>query len=277
MVYMLANNLMHLRDETICNCGEIWWEHNWNTGKSYKEKTNGCTGFVEKKGAEMRVAKVGDRIRLVDPERYCIISAGYEEGSIHTVEKVDGKKAYIGCYLLNASSQYDGEVKVWEFADEETKEKLMFKIGDVIRCKNDTRDVVGTVIKIHGPDSAWSGCVETGDWLNKASEFELVRRAEEEIEVTPRGGKHTAIGRAYHHFPPHAMRLMAETLHKGALKYNRPYEVMNWKNISKEDHHNHALNHIFLALENNETEDYVNAALRGIMALEMHLEEKGTV
>lgn len=160
------------------------------------------------------------------------------------------------------------------------KEEPTFKVGDIIRHKGDINGFVGTITEVHGPGSTRPGStrpgyVETSMWLNKADVFELVREApQEEIEVTPQGGKHTAIGRAYHHFPPHAMRLMAETLHKGALKYNEPFSNPNWKNISKEDHHNHALNHIFLALENNETEDYVNAALRGIMALQMHLEEK---
>ena len=91
---------------------------------------------------------------------------------------------------------------------------------------------------------------------------DILKTVPQEIDVTPQGGKHSAIGKAFHHFDPSLMLNLAEVLHQGGARYGRD----NWKRISSEDHLNHALNHVFVFMATQDLEEVEHAILRLMFA-----------
>ena len=81
------------------------------------------------------------------------------------------------------------------------------------------------------------------------------------------GGKQSKVERAYHLVPPEALAQVARVLHHGYIKYGKD----NWRLIEADEHLNHAMNHIYLSLAGNVSEDHLaHAATRILMALELH-------
>ena len=81
------------------------------------------------------------------------------------------------------------------------------------------------------------------------------------------GGKQSKVERAFHLVPPEALAQVARVLHHGYIKYGKD----NWRLIEADEHLNHALNHIYLSLAGNVSEDHLaHAATRILMALELH-------
>lgn len=82
-------------------------------------------------------------------------------------------------------------------------------------------------------------------------------------ETTPQGGRHSAIGVALHQLDPALMLALGKVLYSGTQKYGRN----NWRDISVEDHINHALNHIWgHALGDDQDDHMVHAILRLMFA-----------
>lgn len=67
----------------------------------------------------------------------------------------------------------------------------------------------------------------------------------EDIITNTKGGKQSKIYRAYHLIDPWALECLAAIHHRGAIKY----ATDNWRNISTEDHLNHAMHHMVQALK----------------------------
>lgn len=91
------------------------------------------------------------------------------------------------------------------------------------------------------------------------------------LEVTPQGGKHSKIGMAFHHLDAGLMLTLASILYQGGAKYGRN----NWKNISVEDHLNHALTHIFGFLSGDTQDDHLSHAILRVMFAEIVRREGG--
>ena len=86
------------------------------------------------------------------------------------------------------------------------------------------------------------------------------------------GGKQSKVERAYHLVPPEALAQVARVLHNGYHKYGKD----NWRLIEADEHLNHALNHIYLYLAGNVSEDHIaHATTRLLMALELHTLNNG--
>lgn len=81
------------------------------------------------------------------------------------------------------------------------------------------------------------------------------------------GGRQSHVERAYHLVPPEGLAQVARVLHHGYIKYGKD----NWRLIETDEHLNHALNHIYLHLAGNVSEDHLaHATTRLMMALELH-------
>lgn len=94
--------------------------------------------------------------------------------------------------------------------------------------------------------------------LDDSSESEL-------IDTNSKGGRQSKITEALSLLPPLAQLEKARVLAEGAKKYG----INNWKLISRDDHLNHALRHIFLYISGDTSENHlVNAACRMDFALE---------
>lgn len=90
-----------------------------------------------------------------------------------------------------------------------------------------------------------------------------------DIETNENGGMQSAIGTAFHLLPPKAMFALARVFAEGAKKYAPD----NWRLIPIAEHINHGINHDYLYLANDTTEEHLaHAAARALMALEMYLE-----
>jgi Domain of unknown function (DUF5664) len=88
----------------------------------------------------------------------------------------------------------------------------------------------------------------------------------DEIEVTPRGGKHTRVNERWDLLPYPALRDIAECMHHGSIKYGEK----NYQKISVAANINHAIRHAFMFIEGDTSEDHlVNAATRMVFALEL--------
>jgi hypothetical protein len=86
-----------------------------------------------------------------------------------------------------------------------------------------------------------------------------------------KGGRQSYIKVAYVLMDSYAMNQMAQVLWHGANKYG----VDNWKLIHSKDHVNHAMNHIFLWLAGDKTENHlVNAFTRLMFAVAMEKQEQ---
>lgn len=87
----------------------------------------------------------------------------------------------------------------------------------------------------------------------------------ETIETLPSGARQSATGTRYDLMPAHAVRAVAEVLDRGARKYG----VNNWVPIPVDSHLNHAVNHVYLWLAGDRSEDHLtHAACRLLMAKE---------
>lgn len=89
--------------------------------------------------------------------------------------------------------------------------------------------------------------------------------------VNEKGGRQSLIKVAYVLLDSYAMNQMAQVLWHGSQKYG----IDNWRLIPAKDHVNHAMNHIFLWLENDKTESHlVNAFTRLMFAVAMEKQER---
>lgn len=94
-----------------------------------------------------------------------------------------------------------------------------------------------------------------------------------EIETNKYGGKQSRLNRRYDLIPPIALEVAAAALHHGAVKYGEN----NWKQITTNEHVNHALNHLFEFLKGaDESEDHLAHALVRIM-FAYHVDFNGVV
>ncbi len=89
--------------------------------------------------------------------------------------------------------------------------------------------------------------------------------ANEHIEVNNKGGKQSYIGCAFHMLPASAMLAAAATAKQGADKYGETYGNRNYLKIDKEEHLNHAINHIYNYLNGNTDEDHLAHAIVRLM------------
>ncbi len=97
-----------------------------------------------------------------------------------------------------------------------------------------------------------------------ASEEQVPPQRGETI-VNARGAKQSYTGTRFDLIPPAAIRQVAQVLHTGAEKYG----VDNWRGIETESHVNHAIDHLYAFLWDNDSEDLRHAATRLLMALEI--------
>lgn len=90
--------------------------------------------------------------------------------------------------------------------------------------------------------------------------------ADDTIETTAQGGKHSKIKTALTLIPPKALLRVGAVLKPAAEKYG----IDNWRNIEQRSHLDHALEHIYAYLAGEETgeDDLVNATCRLLFALE---------
>lgn len=90
------------------------------------------------------------------------------------------------------------------------------------------------------------------------------------IEITPQGGKHTALDVRCDLFPPAALLKVGKVLHRGAH-----YGVNNWRLIYRDAHINHALAHVLEYMNGKDESELHNAACRLLFALETDDDPKG--
>ena len=90
--------------------------------------------------------------------------------------------------------------------------------------------------------------------------YEAARHAADaEVVTNEAGGQQSHVAARYDLLPHKALKEEAIVLGEGAAKYG----VDNWRLISKEDHINHAIAHLFLALAGDTSENHLaNAACR---------------
>jgi hypothetical protein len=93
----------------------------------------------------------------------------------------------------------------------------------------------------------------------------------EEVEVTPEGGRQTKLDTRFDLLPFGALLKVAETFGYGAGKHGDN----NWRLIKSDSHLNHALRHIALFKAGDRNEDHcAHAATRMLMWLEKMLVER---
>lgn len=89
--------------------------------------------------------------------------------------------------------------------------------------------------------------------------------------VNEKGGKQSALDYRFDLIDPKTMFVLAGILSDGAKKYGE----WNWKKLSKEDNINHALSHLFAALDNDPQDDHLGHAFCRVMfALSQELEDE---
>ena len=90
------------------------------------------------------------------------------------------------------------------------------------------------------------------------------------VEVTEKGGKHSALPYRFDLFDSKSMFVVANILKEGAEKYGTD----NWRDIPVEAHINHLLTHTYAYLAGDSQDDHLGHALRRAMfALAVHLQE----
>lgn len=93
---------------------------------------------------------------------------------------------------------------------------------------------------------------------------------ENQIETNENGGKQSYIGTCYRCIPSDSIERAAKTLEYGRQKYGKD----NWKLIPSDEHIEHALRHIYKALEGGsiDEDDLAHATVRLMFA--MHVEKQ---
>ena len=85
-----------------------------------------------------------------------------------------------------------------------------------------------------------------------------------ETVTNSRGAKQSKLPVRYDLIPPSSIAKVAEVLAEGERKYGQG----NWQLIDTSDHLNHALNHIYLFLNSDNSEDHLShAACRLLFAI----------
>ena len=153
------------------------------------------------------------------------------------------------------------------------------KMGDKFKfILSENEDVaefegIDGVFTVSDRDSVY---VETEEKAGPGQDFWFADREVEKVIVNDssdivtnsRGGKQSRVSGRYDLMPPKALRRVAEVLATGAEKYGE----WNWLKIDEKDHVNHAINHSYLHLDGDTTEDHLaNAACRALFALEIYL------
>lgn len=75
--------------------------------------------------------------------------------------------------------------------------------------------------------------------------------------INESGGKQSYLGRRFDLIPIQPLIAVSEILHRGAEKYGEN----NWHSIDRDDHLNHALNHIYLFLDGDRSENHLGNAI----------------
>src|SRR5688572_11453995 len=89
---------------------------------------------------------------------------------------------------------------------------------------------------------------------------------QDEIITNSAGGKQSKVSGRFDLLPPHALDRIARILEAGAEKYGE----WNWRNIPSKDHLNHAINHLFKYIADDQSEDHLgNAGCRILFLLDM--------
>jgi hypothetical protein len=181
------------------------------------------------------------------------------------------KTFYMGAQNIALPSRHDNSVCVtcWETASD-TKARA----SEQADMQSDAQQLYVTTLPqqtpptTSGPEWTRHACVDCQkdfvSYPNSTKCFECLIREQDEIEVTPQGGKHSRIGMAFHHLDPELMLELARVLYEGGAKYGRE----NRKSISTEDHLNHALSHIFMFMntQGSPVEDLEHAIVRLMFA-----------
>lgn len=90
------------------------------------------------------------------------------------------------------------------------------------------------------------------------------------VTKNERGGLQSGIPYACHLLPARAVLSVSAVLELGARKYRRD----NWRNITAEEHVNHALTHALAWIAGDTQDDHMSHfACRALMALEMYMDE----
>ena len=94
------------------------------------------------------------------------------------------------------------------------------------------------------------------------------------VEVNAQGGSQSTTPYAFDLIDPLAMFELARVHAQGDAKYGR----FNWRKIEARSHVNHALQHLYAWLADDEGDDHLaHAATRCMMALAMELHERDGV
>lgn len=101
----------------------------------------------------------------------------------------------------------------------------------------------------------------TGDMLSARA---IILHNNDQIDTNADGGKQSHLEYAFDLLEPEFMRAVAHVLWQGKQKYG----LRNWQNISRDDHINHAMYHMNMALEgiDNSEHHYANVVCRIMFA-----------
>jgi hypothetical protein len=86
---------------------------------------------------------------------------------------------------------------------------------------------------------------------------ERIHNMDEPVEVNEHGAAQSALKRVPRLVPAEAILRLAEVVGFGAAKYAEN----NWRKIPYEDHINHALEHLFLLMNDDKSDDHLGHAL----------------
>jgi hypothetical protein len=95
----------------------------------------------------------------------------------------------------------------------------------------------------------------------------------EDVVTNAKGGKQTDIKRRYDLIPADALDSVAGVFYNGAKKY----DTNNWKNLSVNEILNHLIAHAYAYKITENMEDLSHMATRGLMALQIAIEEQKDV
>jgi Domain of unknown function (DUF5664) len=100
--------------------------------------------------------------------------------------------------------------------------------------------------------------------MSKKTYDQLMQPYAEETHTNEKGGKQSKLSVRFDLIPAYSLKIVAQILAVGAVKYGEN----NWMLIDTEDHINHAVNHLYLFLSGDTTENHLgNAACRVLFAL----------
>lgn len=202
--------------------------------------------------------KIGDKFRLVNPDFNCLSVVMGDTSGVYTLTRM----AYTDLYQFH----YNGrELNVSTSAIEPVDEKPSdtLKAGDTVQCISSGE--ICTVLRFYRESIVLVKSKETNleFWAARGN---LVAYFDDDIEVTPAGGKHSKLDTRCDLLPAKALLEVAKVLKVGADKYGED----NWRSIDRKGHMKHAVDHILQYLAGTDTSEphLSHAACRLLFAME---------